>query len=514
MSQRAVTFSIQAPGFQGLNLQESPVDLPANWALEANNCVIDQSGRIAARKGWDKAHTANTELSTGNITCIGEVIELAGTATTVATGNGYLYKLSGTTLVTLTYGGGGVAPTISANNWQFIHLNGIGIFWQEGYDPLIYDPAVSATTFRRLNEKAGTAGTVYQCNTALAAYGRVWAASTSTDKSTVVWSDLLTPHIWSGGTSGSLDVRQIWPDGTDEIVALAAHNSYLFIFGRRQILIYEGADVPATMKLKDSIVGIGCITRDSIQNIGDDVWFLSDSGVRSLLRTIQEKSAPLRNVSKNVHDDLMMYITSETLANIKSGYSAVNSLYLITMPASNMTYCFDTRQMLQDGAARVTKWTGTTSKAFYETKGRKFYLGKPGYIGEYAGYLDDTSSYRMTYYTTWIDFGDPIQQTILKKIKMTCIGGNDQDVAFKWGYDFVSGLFSQTTTILSTSLFAQYNVSQYNTTAQYSGTATVNVLSANGMSHGQVLQFGFETELNDSEFSVQKIDIYTKNGRV
>jgi len=297
-------------------------------------------------------------------------------------------------------------------------------------------------------------------------------------------------------------------------VAMAAHNSYLFIFGRNQILIYEGADVPATMRLKDSIVGIGCIARDSVQNIGEDVWFLSDTGVRSLLRTIQEKSAPIRQISKNVHDSLMDYITAETLANIKSGFSAVNSLYLLTMPASDITFCFDTRQMLEDSSARATMWTGECSTAFYETKGRRFFLGKPGYIGEYAGYLDDTASYRMTYYTTWIDFGNPIQKTILKKIRMTCIGGSDQMIAMKWSYDFTGSYFSENVSIPTNVYSAKYNVSQYNTTAQYVGTLNVNVLSANGMSQGQVLQFGFETEMNDAAFSVQKIDLLTKNGRV
>ena len=514
MSQQVTTFSISAPGFSGLNLQDSPVDLPANWALEANNCVIDKSGRVAARKGWAKAHTANADLSTSNITCLGELIQTDGTTTTVATGGAFLFKLATTTLTTLTYGGGGVAPVIAASNWQFCFLNGVAMFWQEGYDPLIYDPAVSLTTFRRLSEKAGSAGTIYQCNTAISAYGRVWAASTATDKCTVVWSDLLTPHIWNAGTSGSLDLRQVWPDGGDEIVAMAAHNGYLFIFGRHQILIYEGADVPATMTLKDSIVGIGCIARDSVQNIGEDVWFLSDTGVRSLLRTIQEKSAPIRQISKNVHDDLMGYITVETLANIKTGFSAVNSLYLLTMPASNITYCFDTRQPMQDGSARVTKWTGTTTKAFYETNRRKFYLGKAGYIGEYSTYLDDASTYRMTYYTTWIDFGNPIQKSILKKTRLTCIGGDLQFISIKWAYDFLSTYFSENVTTPVSSLAAEYGVSEYNSTAEYAGSVDVNVVSANGTSQGQVLQFGFETDINDSAFSVQKIDLLTKTGRV
>jgi hypothetical protein len=515
MADNVTPFSISAPGFYGLNLSDSPVDLSANFALEASNCVIDKFGRVASRKGWVKAHSAaNTDLGTSDVSCIGELVITDGTATTVSTGGAFLFKLaSASTLTTLTYGGGGVAPTISAANWQFCFLNGVAMFWQRAYDPLIYDPAVSATQFRRLNEKVGTAGTIPQCNTAIAAYGRVWAADTSSDKSTVAWSDLLTPHIWTGGTSGLLDLRNIWPMGGDEIVALAAHNGFLFIFGRAQILIYEGADVPSTMKLKDSIVGIGCIARDSVQNIGEDVWFLSDSGVRSLLRTIQEKSAPMRQVSKNVHDDLQAVITAETLANVKSGFSAVDSFYLLTMPTAMRTYCFDTRNPLQDGSSKTTFWSGTTPKSFYETKGRKFYTGRAGYIGTYSGYLDNASTYRMKYYTTWIDFGNPIMKSILKKIRATLIGGINQGIVFKWAYDFLTDYFTETSQITGIFTASEYGTAEYGI-AEYSGNTTVNVVSANGSSSGQVLQIGIEADISGSPLSIQKIDLLTKDGRL
>lgn len=514
MAKNITPLSIAAPGFYGLNLSDSPVDLPPNFALEATNCIIDKSGRIAARKGWSKAHSASTDLGSNAVECIGELIQNDGTSTVLAAGNGKLFKLVGTTLTTLTYGGGGVAPVISANNWKFCQLNGVAMFWQRGYDPLIYDPAVSTTAFRRLNEKTGTAGTIYQCNDAISAYGRVWAADTTSDKQTVVWSDLLTPHIWSGGTAGSLDLRQIWPSGGDEVVALAAHNDFLFIFGKWQILVYQGATDPATMKLSDTIVGIGCIARDTVQNTGEDVYFMSDSGVMSLRRTIQEKSAPFRPISKNVHDDLKQSVDAETVANIKSGYSAFNGFYLLTMPNGRKTYCFDTRLPLQDGASRVTTWNGVTSKAFYETNTRKFYLGKEGYIGEYSTYLDDTAQYRMSYYTTWIDFGNPLQQTILKKIFMDLIGTNNQSVIFKWGYDFQGQTFSQVVPIqVTSSVLTEYGIAEYGI-GEYTSGPSVSRVSANGMSYGRVVQIGLEAQILGNPVSVQKIDVFTKDGRI
>ena len=512
MPQQITPFSITAPGFHGLNLQDSPIGMDSGFALIANNCVIDQSGRVAARKGWDKAHTSNAQLSTSDVTCIGEVIQTDGTATIVATGGAYLFKHSGTTLTTLTYGGGGVAPTISASNWQFCQLNGVGIFWQRGYDPLIYDPAVSTTTFRRLNEKTGSLGTVQQANTAISAFGRIWCGDLTSDRNTLYWSDVLTPHIWSGGSSGSLNLHGVWPKGGDNIVALAAHNNYLFIFGRYQTLVYSGATTPSTMALTDTLE-IGCIARDSVQNTGQDVIFLSDSGVRGVLRTIQENSAPLRDLSMNVRNELLTDIMAETLANVKSAYSPTNAFYLLTMPTRNRVYCFDMRSQLPTGAARVTTWSVITPKSFWQSSTRKLYIGKAGYIGEYAGYLDDTSEYRISYYTPWIDFGNPIQTSILKKILLTVIGATNQSIVFKWAYDFDTTYFSETATISEAYSVSEYNVAEYNI-GQYGGGGSVTTTTVNGSGKGVLIQFGFEAQINDNALSFQKISIYTKEGRL
>ena len=156
MAENITPFSIAAPGYFGLNTQDSPSTLDPSFALELENCIIDQYGRTGSRKGWVKVNTAlNSDLSTSNVSCLGEVIQNEGTATVVAAGGAFLFKLATTTLTTLTYGGGGIAPTISASNWQFVQQNGIGIFFQRGYDPLIYDPVASTTVFRRLSEKSG-----------------------------------------------------------------------------------------------------------------------------------------------------------------------------------------------------------------------------------------------------------------------------------------------------------------------------------------------------------------------
>ncbi len=65
MASRLLSGSIAAPGFNGLNSQDSSVLLDSGWALTASNCVIDKYGRIGARRGWSMVTTNQGTLTTG-----------------------------------------------------------------------------------------------------------------------------------------------------------------------------------------------------------------------------------------------------------------------------------------------------------------------------------------------------------------------------------------------------------------------------------------------------------------
>ena len=518
MSQTLERFTIAAPGFYGLNTQDSPLDLEAGFALMAQNCVIDQYGRIGARKGWDNVNASSGNLGANAPGVIHELVQTDGTLTVLFAGNNKLFKLDGSNaVVELTYGGGGTAPTISANNWHCASLNGITYFFQSGHDPLIYDPAVSTTTYRRVSEKTGYAGTVPQGNIVLSAYGRLWVASTASDKTTLTFSDLLSGHVYTGGTSGTLNVNSVWPNGADEITGLAAHNGFLFIFGKRQILVYQGATAPSTMSLYDTVVGIGCQWRDSIQSTNTDVVFLSNSGVRSILRTIQEKSAPFRDLSKNVRNDLMQLVAGETPVNVKAVYSEVDAFYLLIMPTAKQVYVFDTRGTLQDGSSRVTTWTQIEPTCAYARRNGDLLFGKVGYIGKYTGYTDNSVAYRMAYYTNHADLGDVSVTSILKKLYATVIGGSNQDVVFKWGYDFTGNYYAETAAIPTQSV-SEYGVAQYGSNASpvnyYSGGIAIQELIVNPTGSGKVVQTGYEAEINGSELSIQKLQVLAKRGRI
>ena len=241
---------------------------------------------------------------------------------------------------------------------------------------------------------------------------------------------------------------------------------------------------------------------------------MSETGVRSVLRTIQEKSAPLRDLSKNVRNDLLSAVASEDKANIKAVYSPREAIYLLTLPVLKTVYCFDMKTMLQDGAARVTTWDSIEPKSFCYRSDGTLLLGKAGYIGQYTGYLDDTSTYRFQYFTNHTDLGAPSVSSVLKKLSVVVIGGSNQYVSMKWGYDFTGNYYAQTAKIPSQGV-AYFGVNEYNTSnTVYSAGTSLQTLVAYPTGAGKVIQTGYEADIQGTALSIQKIEIQAKNGKI
>lgn len=654
--------SIAAPGFFGLNTQESGITLESGFALEATNCVIDKFGRLGARKGWQYLVNTNDIYLEG----LHRFIDIDGVKQVIAWSATTFYEYTGNALNALTYSG---SQTFTAGNWQAVTLNDAVYFFQSGHEPLYHDTAANdikdisqasttatvtitsasttatvthtshglttgtSVTFSGANESnyngtftitvvdadtytytlhnsasspaTGTItatwshGTAPQGNAALAAYGRLWVADKTNNKTTLYWSNLLDGTDFLNGTAGELDISGILVYGNDEIVGLGAHNGFLIVFCKRNVIIFGDTDNnqqyldPTTLQLVEVISGVGCIARDSIQNTGTDILFLSESGLRSLGRVIQEKSTPMRDLSKNIRDDLVQISDSEIASNIKSVYSDHNAFYLLTFPSYGKVYCFDTRSVLEDGSARATIWNTmefTNWLAFED----QIYMTHRNGLACYKGYQDNGAVYRMIYFTNYFDLGNPSQTKILKRIAMTVIGGKGQDFIVKSGTDY-SDLFinyeneiapgdnaefnehpslagsvtvtqnsSQTastvtlegsptvhynldfsatsTGVYTTALIVyqdtdtyyyftqnsgstrtpvaiyiqtpEFSADDYNSGNEYTGGQLVETVRIAGSGSGSVLQFGFEADLNGGPLSIQKMDIYVKQGRV
>ena len=229
------------------------------------------------------------------------------------------------------------------------------------------------------------------------------------------WSDLLAGHIWSGGSSGSIDISKVWPDGYDEIVALSAHNNHLIIFGKRSVVVYSGATTPSSMTLADTVSGVGCVDRDTVQATGTDVLFLSQTGLKSFGRTIQEKSMPLSSLSGTITKDIIATLTAET-DFFRSVYHPEENFYLVTFVSQDLTFCFDVRGTLDNGSYRATRWPTTGFTSYSRKDDGTLLIGSAQGIGKYSGYQDNSSSYRFQYTSPELSFGDPAKLKFLKKV--------------------------------------------------------------------------------------------------
>ena len=492
-----------------LNTEDSPIGGNPSFASIADNCVIDKLGRIGAREGWEEVSTNGSSVlgTSRGIETVYEYIDSSGDKYILSAGNNKIF--TGTTTLTDATPTG-YTPT--ANNWKVVTLNDHVYLFQRDHEYVLGSDHEGSFVLEEHSAHTHATGTPPEANEVLAAYGRLWAADVTGNKHTVYWSDLLNGHHWTGGTSGSLDVTTVWPTGFDEITALAAHNGFLIIFGKKSILVYSGATSPASMTLVDTVEGVGCIARDSVQHTGKDILFLSNSGVRSFERVIQEKSLPMRDISKNVRTDLMSLVVLQSNP-IKSMYSSDNAFYVLTLPDSNTAYCFDMRTPLEDGSQRATTWSSLYPLSFTVLEDGTVYIGKDSGIVKYSGYLDGTEKYEMRYFSNPLDFGNTSNLKFLKKFNLTIIGGQSTPTTLNWGYDYAQN-YTKQAFIFGTGTLAEYGIAEYNTTGEYTSSILINTPKVNTSGSGEVVTIGLEAEINDAQFSIQKIDIHALLGRL
>ena len=577
-------------GVFGLNTQSNAGYLPPEWLTRADNIVLDASGRITTRKGIKQySETIGSNSSNSDIVrSITEYRKADGTYEMFCGANDKIYKFDESTTVWQLDAQvfGGTPQTITDGNWQFTNFNNQLYGVQRGFKMINYD----GTTWKDIDDVTSYAGTAPQGNCVLGEFGRLWVGGVTGTRDVVYYSDTLQGHIWNdvgfcslgalyptetectnwGGTwtdvgsQGTIDLKTVW--GADEIIALADFGGKLVIFGKRNIALYNNPWDPVNMALDEVIEGIGCIARDSVAHVGDDVIFLSNSGLRSLSRTAVQDKLPLTDLSRNVKDDLTAQIvdSNTNTDNIKGEYSLSGGFYLLSLPDTGASFLFDFKIPNQDGTPRVTCFSLADTKeltALYSRQNTNMYVGLgntkyAGRVGKLEGYFDQeiedtTSTYgtsgacstaggtwqnskcwtttENTYYatmrTTWLNFGNPSIAKLLKRAFLSIYGGRNGTAELKWyrDYDYNSigttGTFS-TTPLNSTgnvTVVFKYGSGTYSNALYpiaYSGTAGMTEYKKSlGMS-GKVLQFELTQKIKGFKASLQNLNIVAKIGKI
>ena len=446
-------------GVNGLNTQSNPNSLDPSYLTSADNVVVRESGRISFRKGLKQK-----VVPTG--TAIGSMVEHNDS------GTNKIFASHGTSIYTVDFtspnaafpsSGADVKHTVanSTGDWQFVNFNNRLHCFHTGVIPQRYDGALSAgAKWTAHATDPASIVTLFDPSCGMGFYGKVWAGGVTEAKDVVFYSVLLDGDDWTGTGSGNIDLKTVW--GTDEIVAIAPFFGKLVIFGKNNIVIYDNPHSGGTLSLNEVIKGVGLVSRDTVQAIGDDLVFLSETGLRSLARTTEKDKLPMQDLSLNIKDTLIRNIGQST--NIKSVYLENEGIYILTFVDNNITYVFDFKHATPQQTPRITTWTFNNDREPASMINTELYSGllvgqKDGSIAGYEGYYDidlawvsSAASYTNAAITAdissiWIAMGKSMSASLLKKMILVLEGGSGAVLGLKWYKDY--SINPSTTTQLS-----------------------------------------------------------------
>lgn len=505
---------LATPGFMGLNTEAASSLLGPEWATELQNAVVDDSQRLAARLGWeDKTTTPNADAFINGF----EYSQHDGSVEIIiATDNATIVRSTdeGVSFADVT----GTA-VFTSGKWKFINFadNVVGI--QDGKAPIVY-AGTSFAPIVDVNAPTGGAGTSFA--------GRLWIVDT--DGYTLKYSALLDETDWTSADSGSMDFQNVWK-GTDTIQAVHPHNGALMIFGKRNIIVLtdgQGSTLgidPTQAYVADIISGVGCISQESVQAVDGDLWFISESGLMSLGRLLQERSNPLNNLSKNVRSALVadLNLSDFDLTDLRSVYSPKDRFYLLSLPrVSGATevgkaWVFDTRALMQDGAARcLGTWTGLIPTVLFRRQDDTIFSANRANEGElfqYQGQDDDLASYEFIYRSGWTDLGAPGILKILKRFGGVFFADQATTVGFKWAFDFEQIYSTRTRVFAGTASDSSWNFGLWETAVWAGGTA-LREGKVVPQGTGKYIKWGIDVTINGQTFSIQQLELFAKLGRL
>lgn len=499
MSGTLATIDMLGPFSWGLNTQENTSQGQPGFATEAYNCVIDEQGRVAARKGF---------------------VEMEATASTVAKLHRHEKKDGN---VSIIYAGGGdvhrdadanvLITGAAADNWAFASLNGYLVCGQAGESMEVFDESTWASA-------VVTNTTFTEPNILAVGYGRVWAAGVSGNDYTVYWCDILDPKNWDTGDSGSLDLTNVFVNGKDTITGLTVFSNRVVIFCKRSIYVYAmppDDPNPALMQLVDTIDNVGCIARDSIQQTGSDVYFLSESGMMSLGRLVEsEYSFPLNNLSSLVKDQFLGTMLAGDLNSIRSLYYPEMGWYLICSPYASQVYVFNTLLKVPEyNTPRITVWRDTVTpiQSFCLDSEGNLLVGMGGGYYLYSGYGDLAAPYELTLSSQWLTFGEYSRLKHLKKMRMVIEGGGGLVGVFRWASDYTPDQDSVGLQMTANAVKYYYNECEYNE-AEYSGGVVLEEIYENIGGSGRAFKLSIQAPVSGEKIAIQTLQLFANKGKI
>tara|TARA_E500000081_G_scaffold111197_1_gene113408 strand:- start:2088 stop:3872 length:1785 start_codon:yes stop_codon:yes gene_type:complete len=301
------------------------------------------------------------------------------------------------------------------------------------------------------------------------------------------------------------------------IVAIKKFRNVLFIFGKNNIKRLVG-DNSANFVLESVTSNLGCLSTDSVIELGGDLLFLAPDGIRPIGGTNKIGDVNLETLSKNIQSTVRNVITSEDLDALSS---------VIIRSKSQFRYLFSTSSS-QGILGALREYKGNIGFEFAQTFGIECTCADSGYIEQEefvlhgassgkvfqqeSGNAFDTSNVLSIFKTPFVYMGNPEQRKTFYSTSTYMSAEGNFSVALSVTYDYDNTDIStpDNLTLSTTSPGAFFdrgtNVAVFDTTDIFDGNPSP-VESVTFSGSGKAIALTFVTDDTNESHSIQGFTI-------
>jgi hypothetical protein len=273
---------------------------------------------------------------------------------------------------------------------------------------------------------------------------RIIVSGQTLNPSVVYYSSRLKPYDFAGASAGFIDVGDI-------VVGIKVFRNSLIIFCKNSI--YELTNLDSTPIIKSVTKNIGCVSGNSIQEIGGDLIFLAPDGLRTVAGTARIDDVELGSISRkilplinNIINNFSNYTVSSMVIRERSQYRLF--YYQSGQAASGQKGIIGTFKYSAEGIPAF-EWSETrglpvtvcTSNLNSSGTEVIFHADESGYIYQHdTGNSFDGSNVEAEFQTPDMDYGDNGLRKSLYKVKANIEPeGIQNDLNLRIRYDFENG---------------------------------------------------------------------------
>jgi len=238
--------------------------------------------------------------------------------------------------------------------------------------------------------------------TIINAGNRLFGVGSGANRNTLYASDILDPSVWD--LTNSVVVNG---DDGDEITAIVPYfENRIIVFKRRRIFqITIPPDMTSAADWTISIISnnIGCVAGASAIQVNSDIFFLSDDGIRSLIRSASDDFTSVGLPISEVVKDVIQEINTAQIGISTAAY--YDNRYLLAVPTASNNFN-DTILVYNTilGAFEGT-WTPKVMQfalTNFQSEGLRLMMKlTTGQINKYSGYKTPAQTTSSDY----VDFG-------------------------------------------------------------------------------------------------------------